>query len=223
MRILLVEDHAELRAAIGRRLRARGDRVDEMGDGRDLLDYLGEADYDAVVLDRMLPDGDALMRLMEARRRGCQTPMLLLTSRDQIEDRVAGLEAGADDYLVKPFAMEELLARLNAIARRQAPPRPSVLRVADLEVDTGRREVRRGGVLIPLRPKEFALLELLATRAGRAVRRDEILEYCWDVLHDPASNVEEVLVASLRRKLGKPALIHTVRGVGYLLEARSDG
>lgn len=222
MRILVVEDHTELRAAIVRRLRARGNSVDEVGNARDAKAYLQAAAYDVAILDRMLPDGDSIDVLRALRAAANRTPILLLTARDQIADRVEGLEAGADDYLVKPFAMDELLARIGVLARRSAPPRPSITRVADLELDAGRREVRRAGILIPLRPKEYSLLELLANRLGRAVSRNDILDYCWDVLESPASNVEESIIASLRRKLGEPALIKTVRGMGYMLEAAHD-
>lgn len=218
MRILIVEDHIELREAIARRLRALGNSVDEAAQVHEVSSYLQSARYDVAVLDRMLPDGDSVGELKNLRSAGNLTPILLLTARDQIEDRVEGLEAGADDYLIKPFAMDELVARISVLARRNAPSRPSVLQVADLEVDTGKREVKRGGILIPLRPKEYALLELLATRQGRAVSRDAILDYCWDALESPTSNVEETVVASLRRKLGKPSLIKTVRGLGYRLE-----
>ena len=175
--------------------------------------------YDVIVLDRMLPDGDALDLLRSWRSHGVTTPALFLTARDLVEDRVDGFEAGADDYLVKPFAMDELMARLTALARRAATTRPSRFELADLEIDFGRREVRRAGVLLILRPKEYSLLELLATHAGRVVSREEIVAGCWDEDHEPLSNVEEVVIAALRRKLGRPPLIRTVRGAGYLLEA----
>ena len=218
MRILIVEDHAELRAAIARRLRAAGNSVDEVANVRDARRYLMGATYDVTILDRMLPDGDSIALLREWRAANQSTPVLLLTALDAIDDRVEGLEAGADDYLIKPFAMDELLARINVLARRGEPLRDTILRIADLEVDSGRHEVRRGGVLIPLRPKEYAVLELLAVRNRRAVSRNDILEYCWDTLESPASNVEETIIASLRRKLGEPALIKTVRGHGYKLD-----
>lgn len=218
MRILIVEDHAELRAAIARRLRAAGNSVDEVANVRDARRYLMGATYDVTILDRMLPDGDSLTLLQTLRNAANRTPILLLTARDRIEDRVEGLQVGADDYLVKPFAMDELIARINVLARRGEPLRDTILRVADLEVDSGRHEVRRAGVLIPLRPKEYAVLELLAVRNRRAVSRNDILEYCWDTLESPASNVEETIIASLRRKLGEPALIKTVRGHGYKLD-----
>ena len=218
MHILIVEDHAELRAAIARRLRAAGNSVDEVANVRDARRYLMGATYDVTILDRMLPDGDSIALLREWRAANQSTPVLLLTALDAIDDRVEGLEAGADDYLIKPFAMDELLARINVLARRGEPLRDTILRIADLEVDSGRHEVRRGGVLIPLRPKEYAVLELLAVRNRRAVSRNDILEYCWDTLESPASNVEETIIASLRRKLGEPALIKTVRGHGYKLD-----
>ncbi|MDD5395400.1 MAG: response regulator transcription factor [Thiothrix sp.] len=218
MRILLAEDHTELREAITRRLRALGNSVDEVSSIREIRTYLNGAHYDVGVFDRMLPDGDSLTLLQALRNAANRTPILLLTALDRIEDRVEGLQVGADDYLVKPFAMDELMARINVLARRGEPLRDTILRIADLEVDSGRHEVRRAGVLIPLRPKEYAVLELLAVRNRRAVSRNDILEYCWDTLESPASNVEETIIASLRRKLGEPALIKTVRGHGYKLD-----
>jgi DNA-binding response OmpR family regulator len=222
MRILLTEDHTELREAIARRLRALGNSVDAVANLRDARIHLNGASYDVVVLDRMLPDGDSITLLQALRNAANRTPILLLTARDRIEDRVEGLESGADDYLVKPFAMDELVARISVLARRGTPLRDTLLRLADLEVDSGRHEVRRAGVLIPLRPKEYAVLELLAVRHGRAVSRNDILEYCWDTRESPASNVEETIIAALRRKLGEPALIKTVRGVGYKLDDTDD-
>ena len=223
MRVLLVEDQVDLRDAVARRLRA-------VGHGVDVADSIGSAGemivihaYDVVILDRLLPDGDTVVSLQAWRRRGLAAPVLFLTSLDRVEDRVAGLEAGADDYLVKPFAMDELLARVRAIGRRGVSTRPSVLRVADLEFDVARHEVRRSGVLLPLRPKELAVLELLLIHAGQVVRRSDIIEHCWDEYADPFSNVEEVVIASLRRKLGPPPLIRTVRGAGYLLEDGAAG
>ncbi|MEM7310454.1 MAG: response regulator transcription factor [Planctomycetota bacterium] len=218
MRILVVEDEAELRGAIARRLRAQGNGVDEAPDVRTARFLVSNQDFAVVILDRMLPDGDAVEEVRRWRHDGLRTPVLILTARDRVEERVEGLEAGADDYLVKPFAMDELLARVAAVGRREAAPTPSVLRFGNVEVDTGRRELRRAGVLIPLRPKEYALLTLLAARAGRVVTRGEIIDACWDEAHELTSNVDEVLVASLRRKLGKPSPIRTVRGAGYLLE-----
>ena len=218
MRVLVVEDQAELRQAIARYLRAEGHSVDELGDSREIGDYL-EGDFvDVMILDRMLPGGDAISTLERLRAGGIRTPTLILSSRDTVQDRVDGLEAGADDYLVKPFAMEELTARLRSLSRRRAAPQPSLVQIGSHTIDFGRREARRDDVLIPLRPKEFSLLELFAASPGRVVTKEQILSWCWDVQHQPSSNVEEVLVASLRRKLGTPPLLKTVRGSGYLFE-----
>ncbi len=218
MRILVVEDGTELRQAIGRRLRAVGNAVDEVADGISAEEQLHAWDYGLIILDRMLPDGDSVNLVTKWRARGVVVPILFLTARDAIEDRIAGLQAGADDYLIKPFAMDELLARVNALARRGPAPVSNIIQVSDLEINLGRREVHRQGILIPLRPKEFSLLELFASRVGRVVARSTITDTCWDEIHEPLSNVEEVLVASLRRKLGQPGLIRTVRGAGYILE-----
>ena len=219
MRILIIEDQDEMRQAVARRLRSDGHGVDEAEDLGTAQSFVQSYRYDVVVLDRILPDGDGLDWLFRWRGREVSTPVLFLTAKDQVADRVDGFEAGGDDYLVKPFAMEELVARLSALARRGVEPRPTRLTVADLHIDLARREVRRGGVLLTLRPKEFGVLELLVRRRGRVVTRDEILGSCWGEELEPASNVEEVVVASLRRKLGPPSLIRTVRGSGYLLEA----
>ncbi len=217
MRVLLVEDEPDLRGAIARRLRASGHAVDEAGDRSEAASHLGAHDYDVILLDRALPDGDGLDSLRHWRRAGNTVPVLVLTARDAVRARVEGLEAGADDYLVKPFAMEELAARLRAIARRGPVARQVLIRVGDLELDTARAQVRRGGVLLPMRPKELAVLEFLARRAGSVVSREQLLEACWDEAHEPGSNVAQVAIASLRRKLGDPPLIRTRRGLGYVL------
>jgi DNA-binding response OmpR family regulator len=218
MRVLVVEDDPNLRGAVDRRLRAEGLAVDAVADIPEARVQLSAADYDCLVLDRMVPSGDTLSLLVELRGDGRDTPVLFLTARDAVSDRVAGFEAGGDDYLVKPFSMAELVARVRSLCRRSGEVRPSVLRVADLEVDSARREVRRDGVLIPLRQREFAVLERMAIGAGRVVTRTELIEHCWDELTDPMSNVVDVHMASLRRKLGGPPLIRTVRGAGYLME-----
>jgi two-component system copper resistance phosphate regulon response regulator CusR len=152
------------------------------------------------------------------RERGRKLPVIFLTARDCVEDRVDGLQSGADDYLVKPFAMEELAARIGTIARRATVPESAIVTIGTLQIDRGRREVRRDGVLIPLRPKEYTLLELLVSRQGKVVPRHKIVDACWDEAREPMSNVEETLIASLRRKLGKPELIRTIRGSGYMIE-----
>lgn len=219
MRLLVLEDQADLRRAVAGRLRSHGHAVDEAPDRGTAESFVRSYAYDAFVLDRLLPDGDGLSLLRQWRERGVSTPALFLTACDRVEDRIDGFANGADDYLVKPFSMDELMARISAIARRSGDIRPSIVRVSDLEVDLGRREVRRRGVLLPLRPKEFALLQLLAERAGRVVSRSDIVAACWGESQEPASNAEEVIVAALRRKLGAPALLRTIRGAGYLLEA----
>ncbi|MEM7247742.1 MAG: response regulator transcription factor [Acidobacteriota bacterium] len=223
MHVLVIEDEKELREAVVRRLRADGHGVDEASDGRSADAAMAVREPAVVVLDRMLPDGDSIELVRRWREGGLGVPILMLTALDQVGDRVAGLEAGADDYLVKPFAMAELLARVAALSRRQDVASPAQLRLGPLTLDTGRREVRRDGVLLPLRPKELVLLELLATHAGRVVTRAQIASACWDEAQEPSSNVEEVLIASLRRKLGRPSPIRTVRGAGYLLESDGDG
>ena len=179
---------------------------------------LADHSYDCLVLDRMLPGGDGLALLAERESGAPAPPTLVLTARDAVRDRVEGFERGADDYLVKPFAMAELLARVRTLCRRRQSIAAPVLRAADLELDTARREVRRGGVLLSTTAKEFAVLELLLSRAGEAVPRRELVEHCWDELTAPMSNAVDVVISQLRRKLGDPPLIATVRGVGYRLE-----
>ncbi|MGF1424949.1 response regulator transcription factor [Kitasatospora sp. LaBMicrA B282] len=212
MRVLVVEDNDDLRFA-----------VDVAADLPAADEALFVTDYDCAVFDRMLPSGDALDHVRELRRAGRAVPVLFLTARDQVADRVAGFAAGGDDYLVKPFAVPELVARVRSLCRRAGTVSPPVHRVADLEIDTARRQVHRGGVLLLLTAKEFAVLELLAVRADQAVPRAELVEKCWDEMAAPNSNVVDVLIAQLRRKLGDPQLIHTVRGIGYrLADAQAD-
>ncbi len=218
MRILVVEDETELREAVVRRLRAVGHAVDAAEDRREAEVCFDLHTYGLVVLDRGLPDGDGLLSLRRWRRGASSVPVLMLTARDAVQARVDGLQAGADDYLVKPFAMDELLARVAVIARRAPATVSQMVRVADLELDYGRAEVRRGGILLPLRAKEFAVLAYLCGRKGRVVTREALREACWDEAHEPGSNVDEVVVSSLRRKLGAPPLIQTRRGLGYLID-----
>ncbi|AUG82051.1 transcriptional regulator [Kitasatospora sp. MMS16-BH015] len=217
MRVLVIEDDPELAPVLVRGLREAGFAVD-------LADDLAAADlklavnvYDCVVADRMLPDGDALTLLAAQRKAGSTLPVLLLTALDAVTDRVAGFEHGADDYLVKPFAFAELAARVRALCRREQPARPSELRVGELELDFPRRRVRRAGVLLTLTAKEFAVLEVLMLRAGEVVTRSELIERCWDEQTEPSSNVVDVCIGQLRRRLGPPELIETVRGAGYRL------
>jgi DNA-binding response OmpR family regulator len=216
-RVLVVEDDVNLRVAVAAQLRAAALDVDTADDlaGADRMTRAHH--YDCVVFDRMLPDGDALGHVHTRRQQGWAVPVLFLTARDTPADRVAGFEHGGDDYLVKPFAMAELTERVHNLCRRAGLDRPSVLRHADLVMDCARREVRRGGVLLTLSNKEFAVLEHLMARTEHTVPRADLIEHCWDAEADPTSNVVDVVVRRLRRKLREPELIHAVRGVGYRL------
>ena len=221
MRLLLVEDYAPLRGSLTKGLREAGFAVDATGDGEEGLWFALGEDYDAIVLDLMLPKLDGLSLLARMRAEGRQSHVLILTARDAVEDRVRGLQAGADDYLVKPFAFEELLARVNALVRRRYAAKSPAVAVADLVVDRAARRVRRGERAIELTAKQFALLELLALRAGEVVPRADLWSHLYAFHDEPNSNLLEVYVAQLRRKLeagGEPRLIHTRRGVGYVLE-----
>ena len=220
MRVLLVEDEARVRSFIKRGLIEAGLTLDEAADGDRALEIAFEADYDAIVLDLTLPGLDGLEVLRRLRGEGCATPVLILTARDSIDDRVRGLDAGADDYLVKPFAFAELLARLRALMRR-GTSLSSVISVGDLTIDLASRKVDRAGIQIDLTSKEFALLEYLARRAGQVVTRTMISEHVWDINFDTLSNVIDVYIRYLRRKIDDPfdeKLIHTRRGVGYVLD-----
>ena len=218
MRILLLEDDRDLSAAVAGSLRRAGFAVDPVGTLAAADEALCVHPYDTAVLDRLVPDGDAITLVRRHRERGGRLPVLFLTARDQVGDRVDGFAAGGDDYLVKPCAVAELVLRVRRLCRRAGSTRSAVLDVGDLRVDSARHEVFRAGVQLTLTPKELAVLELLAGRRGVAVSRTELSEHCWDECADPASNVADVVVAQLRRKLGEPALIRTVRGVGYLLD-----
>jgi DNA-binding response OmpR family regulator len=218
MRILLVEDEPVLRTSVARALREDGHAVDEVGTRFEAEVEARVVSYGLVILDRGLPDGDGLDTLRKWRRAGQILPVLILTARDGIDDRITGLDGGADDYVVKPFDLGELRARVRTLARRGPELRDVVLRAGDLELDTVRAQVRRAGVLLPLRSKELAVLQVLLERRGRVVSRDQLREACWDADHEPGSNVEEATVSSLRRKLGDPPLIHTRRGLGYTID-----
>ena len=218
MRILLVEDEAVMRASVARVLRADGHAVDEVGSRSDAELEVRTNSYGLVILDRGLPDGDGLLSLQRWRRQGLTLPVLVLTARDAVGDRIAGLDGGADDYVVKPFALDELRARVRSLARRPPELRQMVLTAGDLALDTTRAEVRRGGVLLPLRTKELAVLQVLLERRGRVVSRAQLREACWDAEHEPGSNVEEVAISALRRKLGAPPVIRTRRGLGYVID-----
>jgi two-component system OmpR family response regulator len=223
MRVLLVEDHPKTSALVARGLREHSYAVDVALTGSDGV-WLGQENhYDAVVLDVMLPDTDGFTVLRQLRAAGRWAPVLMLTARSSVPDRVRGLDEGADDYLVKPFSFSELLARLRALARRGAPPRPAILTAGDLVLDPASRAVRRGDVPIGLTAKEFAILEILAARAGDTVHRRELLARCWDHAFDGDPNVLDVYIRYLRRKIDLPfglRSIETVRGVGYRLNPR---
>ena len=218
MRVLLIEDYEPLRESVARGLREAGFAVDATGDGREGLACTCTCDYDVIVLDLMLPGVDGLTILRRLREQGNPVHVLVLTAKGKLADRVRGLNLGADDYLVKPFAFEELLARVSALVRRKYQAKSPVIRVADLEIDTNCRTVRRAGKVVALTSREYAVLELLARRADQVVSRDEIWAHVYDFDAEPHSNVIDVFIASLRRKLeqdGLPRLIHTRRGIGY--------
>jgi len=222
MRILVVEDSTRLRETVTTWLRRNGFAVDASGDGEEGLWLAGTNDYDAIVLDIMLPKLDGLELLQKLRKQGRQTHVLLLTAKDTVPDRVRGLDLGADDYLVKPFALEELLARVKALCRRAYGSTDSRLALADLEVDTTARKVTRAGKAISLQPREYALLEYLARRQGHIVTRSEIEEHIYGGVVEPASNAVDSAICSLRQKIAEAnptPLIHTRRGLGYELAA----
>lgn len=225
MRLLLIEDDKSLGEFVRQGLREAGHEVDWQTDGRDGLREALTQQHEVVLLDVMLPSVDGLEILAELRRREVKTPILLLTALDGVDDRVRGLDQGADDYLTKPFAFNELLARIRALSRRPLLEMEPVLRVADLELDVVRHEVRRDGRRIELSRREFGLLEFLMRNPGQLLTRSQLAARVWgfDFFHD--SNVVEVYVGYLRRKLdlpGAPALIRTVRGMGYILDAGDD-
>jgi two-component system copper resistance phosphate regulon response regulator CusR len=225
MRLLVVEDDPKLAELLARMLREQSYAVDVVGDGESALYQAAVNPYDAVILDVVLPRRSGLDVCRDLRRRGSRSPVLMLTARDAVRDRVTGLDAGADDYLTKPFAREELLARLRALMRRGPEMLPETIAVGDLSVDTRAQTASRGGVPIALTAKEYAMLEYLARNAGRVVRRAELCEHVWDENHDPLSNAIEVYINRLRKKVDGGAatrLIHTRRRAGYLLSERGE-
>lgn len=219
MRILVVEDDRKVATFISRGLEEEGFAVDVLHDGNEAGEQALCVDYDAAILDLMLPGRSGLQVLRDLRARKAELPVLVLTARDSLDERVAGLDAGADDYMVKPFALAELAARLRAVLRRGSA-REVVLRVGDLEVDTVRRAVRRAGKAIELKPKEYALLEFLVRNSDRPVTKSLLIEHVWNIHFDSVSNVVEVHINALRNKIDRGfarPLIHTIRGVGYML------
>ena len=216
MRVLVVEDEPKMASLIRRGLEEEDMAVDVTARGDDAVWMAGSTEYDAVILDVMLPGLDGFEVCRRLRADEVWTPVLMLTARDAVEDRVTGLDTGADDYLVKPFAFDELLARLRALARRGAGERPAVLEAGDLRLDPATRRVCRGEAEVALSPKEYALLETLMRRPGQVLSRLQLLEHAWDDSYENRSNVVDVYIRYLRQKVG-PDTIETVRGVGYRL------
>ncbi len=226
MRVLVVEDERKTAQFLKRGLTESGFVVDVASDGEEGLASALQRIHDILILDVMLPRRDGWSILKELRREGVQTPALFLTARDEVQDRVRGLDLGADDYLVKPFAFSELLARVRSLLRRGAAIQPEQIHVGDLLVDLGRRRACRGDKPLQLAPQEFNLLSLLARHSGEVLTRTRIVEQVWDMNFDLDANVVDVAVRRLRRKVDEPfsnKLIHTVRGAGYVLEVRDEG
>ena len=223
MRALLVEDDATIADFVVRGLREAGFAVDHVPDGEVGLTTATQQAYDVAIVDLMLPKRDGLSLIETLRTRGVTTPVLILSARRSVDDRVRGLQAGGDDYLTKPFAFAELLARVQALVRRATrSPEPTTLTVADVVMDLLSRRVTRGGKTLDLRPREFTLLEFLMRHAGHVVSKTMILSHVWEYNFDPQTNVVDVLVSRLREKIDRPfeaKLLHTVRGVGYVLRA----
>jgi two-component system copper resistance phosphate regulon response regulator CusR len=221
MRFLVVEDEQRIADFLKRGLESAGYAVDTAGDGKSAIDLVHATDYDLIILDMMLPDIDGLKVLERIRNRKTSPPVLILSARGSVDDRVKGLELGADDYLVKPFAFVELLARVRVLLRRGAPM-PERLQIGDLVLDCIRRRVTRGGEAIELAPKEFSILEYLMRNRGRPLSRTMIVEHVWDMDYDGLTNIVDVYIRHLRSKIDDKwptKLLHTVRGIGYMLDA----
>jgi two-component system OmpR family response regulator len=224
VRVLLVEDEEKLAALVARGLIERGDVVDVVGTGTEALTSAHDREYDVILLDVMLPDFDGFAVCRRLRSERVWTPVLMLTARTAIGDRITGLDSGADDYLAKPFAFQELLARMRALARRGPVPRPTELEVGDLRLDPAGRRVWRGSTELSLSSREFTLLETLMRRPGQVLTREQLLDLAWGGNHDIASNVVDVYVRYLRAKVDRPFgvdTLQTVRGVGYRLTAET--
>jgi two-component system, OmpR family, response regulator len=222
MRALIVEDDRAIAEFVARGLREAGFAADQAADGETGLELALSEPYDVAIVDLMLPRRDGLSLIDELRRRGRPTPVLILSARRSVDDRVRGLQSGGDDYLTKPFAFAELLARVQALVRRATRATdPTTLMLGDLTLDLLTRKVTRGGTPIELRPREFALLEYLMRNTGKVVSKTMILSHVWDYTFDPQTNIVDVLVSRLREKIDRPferKLLRTVRGVGYVLE-----
>ncbi|HEB75171.1 MAG TPA: response regulator transcription factor [Nitrospirae bacterium] len=224
MRVLLVEDDVKISSFVVKGLKEAGFAVDHAVNGEDGLHLALTTSYDAAIIDVMLPELDGLSLIKELRSRGVGTPIIILSARGSVDDRVKGLQTGSDDYLTKPFSFAELLARVQALIRRSSSgtAAPSHLQVGDLSMDLLRREVIRAGRKIDLQPREFALLEYMMSSAGRVITRTMIMEHVWNYDFDPQTNVVDVLVCRVRNKVDrgfKEKMIHTIRGVGYVLKA----
>ncbi|MHC4742338.1 MAG: response regulator [Planctomycetota bacterium] len=223
MRLLVIEDYPPLQQSLTKGLREAGFAVDSTGDGKEGLWYATGSEYDVIILDLMLPGMGGLEVLKKIRAKGCKAHVLILTAKDTVEDRVAGLDLGADDYLIKPFAFEELLARIRALLRRGYRQKSPIIKITDLKIDLAAQKVKRGKRDIDLTPREYALLEYLAVRTGQTVSRTDIWEHIYEFNSSASSNVVDVYIGYLRKKIeqpDKPALIHTIRGRGYLLGAQ---
>lgn len=222
MKILVIEDELKLANALSRGLKQENYAVEVYNDGNEGLSAALHGEYDLMIIDRMLPGKEGVEIVKEVRSKGIKTPIIILTAKGQVRNRVEGLDAGADDYMVKPFSFEELLARMRALLRRPTETVDNVLKVGDLTLDTGRLEVRRGKKRIKLTSTEYALLEYLMRNEGRTLSKDKIIGHVWDFDADILPNTVEAYIGSLRRKIDKPFpgpdLIHTLRGFGYRLE-----
>lgn len=223
MRLLVVEDDPKIASFVVKGLKQAGHAVDHVADGDEAHTMAAALTYDAAIVDVMLPGMDGLSLVQRLRRQGVRTPVIFLSAKASVDDRIRGLQAGGDDYLTKPFAFSELLARVQALIRRASQPtEPTRLEVGDLQLDLLTREARRAGQAIELQPREFSLLEYLMRHAGRVVTKTMILEHVYDYSFDPQTNVVDVLVSRLRQKIDRDfpsKLLHTLRGVGYVLKA----